>query len=221
MKFNRNVYCIFIIALLAGCGNPAQDEAVSADEVMLEEQLLEEAAQSDFNPFYVYADKGTRFNHYVASGFMPNGNCLTYNDRWTENCKSGSSCIKIDYDLKCSEQDQKWAGIYWLNPPNNWGHRKGGFELTGARRLVFWAKGETGEEQIQEFTVGGITGDYPDSDMAVIGPVILSDEWREYSIDLRGKDLSYISGGFSWSTSLDVNFHLDNCTFYIDEIRFE
>ena len=85
--------------------------------------------------------------------------------------------------------------------------------------MTFWAKGTKGGEQIQEFTIGGITGDYPDTDTAVIGPVILGTKWRQYTVDLRGKDLSYISGGFSWTTSEDVN--PEDCTFYLDEIRFE
>ena len=177
----------------------------------------EEANQ--FKPFYIYSDKGSPENHYVPSGFMPNGKCLALDEAWTENCHSGKSCIRVEYDLVCSRKDQRWAGIYWLNPANNWGQRKGGFNLTGAQQLTFWAKGDKGGEQIQEFTIGGIMGNYPDTDIAVIGPVILSNEWRRYSVDLRGKDLSYISGGIAWSTSEDVN--LETCTFYLDEIRFE
>jgi hypothetical protein len=172
-----------------------------------------------FQPFYIFYDKASRQNHYVPSGFMPNGKCITLNDTWTEDCYKGKTCIRIDYDVECSRQDQKWAGIYWLNPANNWGQRKGGYNLTGAKMLTFWAKGEAGGEQIQEFTIGGITGDYPDSDTAVIGPVILTSEWKQYAFDLRGKDLSYISGGFAWSTSEDVNPQA--CTFYLDDIRFE
>ena len=91
--------------------------------------------------------------------------------------------------------------------------------MTGAKKLTFWARGEKGGEQVQEFTVGGVSGDYPDSDTAVIGPVILGKQWRQYSIDLRGKDLSYISGGFAWTSSEDVN--PESCTFYLDNIRFE
>ncbi|MBF0384514.1 MAG: hypothetical protein HQL27_01455 [Candidatus Omnitrophica bacterium] len=176
-------------------------------------------AVQGFNSFYVYSDKGARTNHYIPSGFMPNGNCLSFNDSWTEDCALGSSCIKIEYDVACSRADAKWAGIYWLNPPNNWGSRKGGFNLTGAKKLTFMAKGQNGGEQIQEFTIGGIESTYPDSDKIVIGPVILTPEWKEYTIDLSGKDLSYISGGFAWSTSEDVN--PDGCTFYLDEIKFE
>ena len=169
--------------------------------------------------FYVFDDKASRNNHYNPSGFMPNGHCVKFNDQLTEKCQSGKTCIKIDYDVACSREDQKWAGVYWLNPPNNWGKQKGGFNLTGMQKLTFWAKGEKGGEQIQEFTVGGIAGDYPDTDKAVIGPVILTSEWKEYTIDLRGKDLSYISGGFAWVTSEDVN--AEGCTFYLDNIKFE
>ena len=149
---------------------------------------------------------------------MPNGKCLSLDDIWQQDCHGGKTCVKIVYDIDCSREDHKWAGIFWLNPADNWGRRKGGFNLTGAKELSFWAKGEKGGERIEEFKVGGITGDYPDTDMAVIGPVILSNEWREYTIDLRGKDLSYISGGFSWSTNVDVN--PEQCVFYLDDVRF-
>lgn len=175
--------------------------------------------ESAFKPFPVYTNVGSRDNHYTPSGFMPDGKCLVFNDRWTENCHSGSTCLKVVYDVECSKQGPRWAGIFWQNPPGNWGSRKGGFNLVGATRLTFWARGEKGGERIEEIKMGGITGDYPDTDVASIGPVILTPEWREYTIDLRGKDLSYISGGFSWSTNTDVN--PESCTFYIDDIRYE
>ena len=150
---------------------------------------------------------------------MPDGKCLAFDDMIQEKCYEGKTCIKVVYDVACSKQGQKWAGIFWLNPANNWGNRKGGFNLNGAEKLTFWAHGEKGGERIEEFKVGGITGDYPDTDMASIGPVILTPEWRQYSIDLRGKDLSYISGGFSWATNVDVN--PNGCTFYLDNIQYE
>ncbi len=91
--------------------------------------------------------------------------------------------------------------------------------MTGATKLTFWARGETGNERIEEFKVGGLTGDYPDTDTAMVGPVFLTKDWKKYTIDLRGKDLSYIIGGFAWSTNTDVN--PESCTFYLDEIKFE
>ncbi len=199
------------------------EEFQAIDIEIVDEELVEEKQKSPvtkkFPPFYIYSEKGSRQNHYTPSGFMPDGKCLSFQDTWTENCHEGRSCIKVTYDVECSRDGRKWAGVYWLNPPNNWGQRKGGFNLTGAQKLTFWARGEKGGEQIQEFTSGGISGNYPDSDTAVIGPVILSSEWRKYTIDLRGKDLSYISGGFAWTTSEDVN--QVECTFYLDDMRFE
>ena len=181
--------------------------------------ISETKQETAFTPFPVYTNIGSRDNHYTPSGFMPDGKCLVFNDRWTENCHSDSTCMKVVYDVECSKQGARWAGIYWQNPAGNWGSRKGGFNLVGATKLTFWARGEKGGERIEEVKIGGVTGDYPDTDVASIGPVILTPEWKEYTIDLRGKDLSYISGGFSWSTNTDVN--PESCTFYLDDIRYE
>lgn len=210
---------VVLCFLFLGCGKTASSEKMNSGENRNSGQASADDGSGPFQPFLIYADKGTRNNHYVPSGFMPDGKCILFDDTWKENCHSGSSCIKIEYDVACSKQGQKWAGIYWLNPPNNWGTQKGGFNLTGAQKLTFWAKGEKGSERIEEFKIGGITGQYPDSDTAVIGPVILSPEWKEYTIDLRGKDLTYISGGFTWATNVDVN--PVNCVFYLDDIKYE
>jgi hypothetical protein len=174
-----------------------------------------------FKPFIVYQDKGSPSNRFVPSGYMPTGECIKMDDAWRENCQEGKSCIKINYDITCSLKGRRWAGVYWLNPADNWGDRKGGYNLTGARKLVFWARGESGGEKIAEFRIGGVGQgrEYPDSDTASIGPVILSQQWKEYEIDLRGKDLTYISGGFAWIANVDDNAAA--CTFYIDNIRYE
>ena len=209
----QNVILSFLMLSMLGC----QDKPVS--EKNQESQARTTVAEKSFQPVIVYEDKGSK-NHYIPSGFMPDGKCLSFDDKWQKDCYAGNSCIKVDYDIKCSLQAQRWVGIYWLNPANNWGSRKGGFNLTGATKLTFWAKGEKGGEQIEEFKIGGITGgDYPDSDMAFIGPVILTPEWKQYTIDLRGKDLSYISGGFAWSAKTD--FNINGCVFYLDNIQYE
>jgi hypothetical protein len=132
--------------------------------------------------------------------------------------RGGKSCIKFVYSGKAS-QGARWAGVYWQNPANNWGDKKGGFDLSKATKLVFWARGEKGGEQIEEFRIGGIGGKNPDSDTAGIGPVRLTKEWKEYTIDLRGKNLSSVSGGFCWATNADVN--PEGCTFYLDDVKYE
>lgn len=171
-----------------------------------------------FKPFDVYSDRSARGNHYIPSGYMGDYNDISMDQSWKENPRSGETCIKLVYRPNMS-QGARWAGVYWQYPPNNWGEKKGGFDLTGAKKLAFWIRGEKGGERIEEVKMGGITGTYSDSDIASIGPIILTKDWRQYEIDLKGKDLSYISGGFCWSTNLDVN--PDGCTFYLDDIRYE
>ena len=220
----KSVSSLLIVALVAcaGCKSSSEEQVSlqsSPETKSADSHQGNEKGNSSFQPFGIYADKGSRENHYVPSGFMPDGKCLSFNDTWMENCHDGKTCIKLGYDVECSKAGQKWAGIYWLNPPNNWGNRKGGFSLTGAQKLTFWARGDKGGERIEEVKIGGITGEFPDSDTAVIGPIILTPEWKQYVIDLRGKDLSYISGGFTWATNVDVNPH--ECVFYLDDIRYE
>jgi len=171
-----------------------------------------------FEPFNVYTDKNARGNHFSPSGWMGDYSDITFTDAWKENPYSGISCIMVEYKSN-SSQGARWAGMYWQNPPNNWGEKKGGYDLTGAKKLTFWARGEKGGERIEEVKIGGLSGTYPDSDVATTGPIILTKDWQQYSINLDGKDLSYISGGFVWATNLDVN--PNGCTFYLDDIRYE
>ncbi|MDD4910606.1 MAG: hypothetical protein PHR44_08040 [Candidatus Omnitrophica bacterium] len=171
-------------------------------------------------PFYVYTDKSSLNNHFVPSGYMgdySSEDVMLVNDS-RENPYLGDTCIKVVYSNKATK-GQRWVGVYWLNPANNWGTIDAGFDLSNATKLTFWARGEKGTERIEEFKVGGVSNEYSDSDVAGIGPVMLSTEWKQYTIDLKGKDLSYILGGFVWSTNLDVN--PEGATFYLDEIKYE
>ncbi|OGX40938.1 MAG: hypothetical protein A2984_01910 [Omnitrophica WOR_2 bacterium RIFCSPLOWO2_01_FULL_41_12] len=170
-------------------------------------------------PFYVYADSRSAGNHFIPSGWMPDAGTakdLKYDGVNKEDPYLGDTCIKIAYN---DVSGNRWAGIYWQNPPNNWGSIDAGFDLSKATKLTFWARGAKGGERIEEFKVGGIMGEFSDSDSAGIGPVLLNKEWTQYSIDLKGKDMSYISGGFCWATNIDVN--PDGATFYLDEIKYE
>ena len=168
--------------------------------------------------FYVYSDKGAQINHYVPSGWMGDYGDLKIDDRNTESPKSGKTAIKWTYNAK-KAQGANWAGCYWQNPANNWGDKDGGFNLTGYKRLKFWAKGAKGGERIDTFKVGGITGPHADSDTESIGPITLTQEWKEYTINLANLDLQSIIGGFAWAASGDDN--PDGFVIFLDEIRFE
>ncbi len=201
----RNKAGLLMMAAVMVCGFFALTNKSAAEEMV-------------FKSFGVYLDSNANGNHFVPSGWMGDYGDLKYNDKFTTNPHSGSTCIQITYSGKAT-QGARWAGIYWQNPPNNWGTRPGGYDLTGAKKLTFWARGDKGGERIEEFKTGGITGEYADSDVAGIGPVVLTTEWQQFTIDLEGKDLSSISGGFCWATNLDAA--PEGCTFYLDDIRYE
>src|ERR1700679_3623883 len=109
-----------------------------------------------FEKFYVYKDKPSP-SHFAASGFMPDGRCVAINDVWVDNCGGSRSCIQLKFDRDCTASPGAtgWAGIYWLEPANNWGDVKGGFNLKGAKKLVFSARGEKGGEVVT-FKMGGV-----------------------------------------------------------------
>lgn len=176
------------------------------------------AALGEIKEFTVYLDKGDKDNHYAASGWMGDAGDIKINDQYGEAAHSGTTCIQFIYNAKKS-QNQGWAGACWQNPPNNWGTKNGGFDLSRMNKLTFWAKGAKGGEVIQKFMIGGVKGAYSDSVTVELGPVELTTEWKEYTINLIGKDLSYISGGFGWMTSADLN--PQGATFYLDDIKYE
>ncbi len=150
---------------------------------------------------------------FIASGWMGSTDAIEYDDCWKENPHAGESCIK------CVFSDPKgWGGIVWQNPANNWGEEEGGIDLTGARQLSFWARGEKGDEMV-EFKMGLIPKNKPfwDSGKASLGRVKLTKEWKQYIMPLDGKDLSRIITGFCWTTK----GRAEPVVFYLDDITFE
>ncbi|MDD5236784.1 MAG: hypothetical protein PHU91_03895, partial [Candidatus Omnitrophica bacterium] len=172
----------------------------------------------DGKVFNVYTDKNASDNHYIPSGWIGDYGDVRMDDQSNVSAHSGATCIEFTYTAK-KTQGQGWAGVQWQNPPNNWGNKKGGYDLKDMTKLTFWARGAKGGEKIQKFAVGGIKGAYPDSAEVEIGPIELTDTWKEYTINLAGKDLNYISGGFSWVATSDMN--PEGATFYVDDIKFE
>jgi len=168
-------------------------------------------------PFYVYEDNNSRKNHFVPSGWMGDYGAIKLNQSCRSNPFAGDTCIEIKYTGELT-QGSGWVGVFWQNPENNWGSKDGGFNLSNAKKLTLKARGEKGGEML-EFKMGGITGEYPDSDTVGIGPVALTSEWGEYTIDLSDAELFYISGGFVFAASRMDN--PDGFIIYLDEIKYE
>jgi hypothetical protein len=182
--------------------------------------------------FYVYADRGSRLNHYVPSGWMGDYGDLKMNQGWAKNAKdkdakkgepsagNEDTCIQIKYTAE-RKQGAGWGGIYWQHPANNWGDKRGGFDLSPYSKLTFMAKGENGGEVVDKFFMGGITGqtEEGDSDEASLSPVTLTKDWKKYEISLKGLDMSHIIGGFGVAANADAN--PNGFTIYVDDIRYE
>lgn len=224
----KRIAYMLVAVMVAACftvnagAAPASKKNAKAVKEEVIEQPVAPAPQSGgkkaFLPLGVYVDQGSKDNHYSPSGWMGDFGDLKVNPGWMDRPHSGKTCVKITYSGKMT-QNAGWTGMYWQDPANNWGDRKGGFNLTGATKLTFWARGEKGGEKVTEFKFGGITGEWPDSDSQSIGPIELSNQWQKYSIDLADKDMSDIIGGFCWSASRDDN--PNGFTIYLDDIRYE
>jgi len=160
---------------------------------------------------------------FVASGWMGDGKILgakhiQLDEAWKEKPHSTPICIRVRY----TPGPDGWAGIYWQNKPDNWGDWSGeDFRRVGYKRLTFWARGETGGELV-EFKAGGINApgkQFRDSFEVSAGRIALDREWRQYEINLEGKDLSNVIGGFCWVTSKTANER--GLMFYLDDIYYE
>jgi hypothetical protein len=179
--------------------------------------------------FYVYKDADSPENHYRPTGYMGDCGDIHMNEAWNQKPQSGETCIRLQYDAKgkapsvCDYNPPcRWAGVYWQEPPNNWGKdevNKGrGFDLSGYRRLTFWARADK-QCQVQ-FKVGGIDAKYGDSlRQARQKTTKLTQDWSPFTIDLEGAKLSHIIGGFCWVANQDAN--PEGIVLYLDEIRFE
>jgi hypothetical protein len=168
--------------------------------------------------FYIYADQTSAGNHFAPSGWMGDTDDLTMDQGSTDHPEEGRTCIKIRYSAVGSKNYQ-WAGIFWQERFNEWAGRPSGYDLSGMKRLTFWARGERGGEVISQFKIGGVIGTHRDSGSAQLGPVTLGRQWKRYAIDLSKADLSRIVGGFSFVTAFVDN--PSGATFYLDDIRFE
>lgn len=162
-------------------------------------------------PLAVYADGEPQ--PWASSGWMGGHDALALDPESHDEPHSGPTCLRVDYDAP-----GMWVGVAWQHPVNDWGEQPGGFDLTGARKLTFWARGAEGGEKI-DFAVGLIGSDkpYPDSVKAEKKGVKLKREWKRYEIDLKGADLTRVKTPFVWT----MGGRGRPVTFWLDDIRFE
>lgn len=180
-------------------------------------------------PFF---DIGKEFTPY---GYMGCTQKINLDPAYKINPYSKPSCFKIEFLSSC--KDPGWAGSYWLNKTgakgDNWGQSPGiNLSNKGFTKVTFRAKGLKGTEVVK-FGSGGVGIDdpgrdpkvfkYKDSyggeDSGINREITLTTQWKQYTIDLKGKNLSNVIGGFFWSVDWQKN--RTGVTFFLDDIRFE
>jgi hypothetical protein len=185
--------------------------------------------------FIVYEDVSAAGNHFHSWAKIPDQNAtVTMAGSWTDSPHVGATAIRAEFQ---DISGVNFGGFYLLNgilgandrsPHPNFGTEpNAGIDLTGATALTFWARGQSGGETI-EFFMGGVGRDpntgqalslYPDSTPVVKQTVSLTAQWKQYSLDLTGRDLSYILGGFGWVASDTTN--PGGAVFFLDDIEYQ
>lgn len=114
-----------------------------------------------------------------------------------------------------------WAAVLWQYPEDNWGAQPGR-RVTGASKVVFWARGEKGGEAL-DFKTGSDTyyqppepGLYKDSFGSAIRATLTA-EWKRYEIPLEGMRTEQVISSFVWAAGAGNA----PVTFWLDELRFE
>jgi len=152
---------------------------------------------------------------YVASGWMGDGELpnatdyIQFDDAFTEGCFSSPTCIKITWN----PGPNKFAGIYWQYPPNNWGD-KPGCNLSGASSIIFQARGDKGGESVEfEAALSG------EGSRIKAGSKTLTTAWQQFTVNIpQTQNLANVVGAFAWFVKLNNN--PNGLTFYLDDIQY-
>lgn len=155
---------------------------------------------------------GDSVSPYVPSGWIGDTKAITVDPDCITTPRSGAACTKVSFT-----QVGGWGGVVWQHPANAWGERSAGLDLTGAKTLSFWVRGETGGEEMT-FGTGMIGPDkkFHDTVRQSI-KLTLSSEWTRHEFNVSGADLSRVISGFYWTIAGQGK----PVTFYLDDVRWE
>ncbi|UCF36555.1 MAG: hypothetical protein JSU96_17305 [Acidobacteriota bacterium] len=123
---------------------------------------------------------------------------------------SNGTCLKIIYE----PGEKAWGAIYW-QPKRTLGVRET-VEVQEAKKISFWARGETGEEVVGFRKTGS-----PAVELLKEGEAVtLTSEWKHYELLLDESSLGQVAGvfGVRWESLQPDDAGL---TIYLDEIRYE
>ena len=163
-------------------------------------------------PLTVYSE-AAESSGYIPSGWMGDTKAIQLDPAWTDRPQSGKTCLRCKFNA-----NKGWGGVAWQNPPNDWGDRAGGYDLTRAKKLTFFARGEQGGEIVSfEFGVIPHNKNFADTGKGRLEKVVLGKEWQRYEIPIANQDLTRIKTGFVWT----VASRGQPVVFYLDDILWE
>ncbi|MFO0817005.1 MAG: glycoside hydrolase family 2 TIM barrel-domain containing protein [Pirellulales bacterium] len=154
---------------------------------------------------------------YVPSGWMGDAKSIKLDPTHADKPFAGKTSLRCEFAATTG-----WGAVAWQHPAQDWGDQRGGFDLSGAKRLVFYARGETGEEEVSfSFGMIGPEKKYFDTAKRSLGKVKLTRDWKRYEIRLDDlptqENLTRIKTGFVWSVASSGQ----PIIFYLDDVRWE
>jgi exo-beta-1,3-glucanase (GH17 family) len=173
---------------------------------------------------------------FVPSGWMgdgamkvdkPESGVLQVNMLSTDNPHSPPYSQQWTYRPRLGHMG--WAAVAWQFPENNWGEKPGkDWSNRGFSRVTVWARGLKDSHGVfpkLQFKAGGNTNpdrkNYPyrasfevESDF-----VTLTDVWKQYSLDLKGKNLTQVISAFTVVVRAQ-DFPREGGTFFLDDIEY-
>ena len=167
-------------------------------------------------PLVVYAEADDA-QTYIPSGWMGNAKAMKLDPASKEQPKTGATCLRCEFN-----DTSGWGAVAWQNPAQDWGDKRGGYDLSAAKRLVFDARGANGGEEVT-FGFGTIGKEkrFHDTAKRSLGKVTLAPEWRQFEVKLDDvkspEDLTRIKTGFLFSVAASGK----PVVFYLDNIRWE
>lgn len=164
-------------------------------------------------PLLVYSD-AAQGSAFVPSGYMGETASIVMNEKFKTQPQSGATCLEVLYN-----KSDGWGGVVWQSPANDWGDKRGGFDLSSAGTLSFWARGDQGGESVK-FGFGLIGREKPFYDTAKAEKQVrLTTDWQQFQIPLTGRNMACIKSGFFWTVAgsgAPIRFYLDDIV-YTDE----
>ncbi|MDD5065796.1 MAG: hypothetical protein PHF84_01990 [bacterium] len=168
-------------------------------------------------PFYVYTDAPSRLNLGILSGWMGDLRNLKIDKFCTKNPNSGKSSMRVSYQV-ITKTENKAVGVYMQQSPiSDLVTLKGGYDMTRATSISFYARGENGNEVIEFKMVKAREQNLLSSSKAS-RKITLSKEWRKYELDLRNLEYKDISGGLGFVIHTEDN--REGAIFYLDDIAY-